>query len=182
FIAADLLAQAEHDPMATAILLTTSPRLAEAVLGELPRQLAELARGDIAAQSLATNGLIAVVPDVATAMELANAYAPEHLCLLLRDPWAALPLVRHAGGIFVGENSPEALGDYVTGPSHVMPTGGTARFFSPIHVTEFTKTISIAAANDHALARLGPSATAIARAEGLDGHAQAIERRLRRRG
>ncbi|MFM9108955.1 MAG: histidinol dehydrogenase [Chloroflexota bacterium] len=179
--AADMLAQAEHDPMATAILLTTSRALADAVLAELPRQLAGLERGDIAGQSLAANGLICVVPDVETAVDLANAYAPEHLCLLLRDPWAALGLVRHAGGVFVGEDSPEALGDYTTGPSHVMPTGGTARFFSPIHVGEFVKTISVAAANRSALERLGPATIAIARAEGLGAHAMSIERRLNRR-
>jgi histidinol dehydrogenase len=179
--AADMLAQAEHDPMATAILLTTSRALADAVLAELPVQLAELERAAIAGQSLAANGLIAVVPDIETAIDLANAYAPEHLCLLLRDPWAALNLVRHAGGVFVGEDSPEALGDYTTGPSHVMPTGGTARFFSPIHVGEFVKTISVAAANRKALENLGPATMTLARAEGLGAHAMSIERRLRRR-
>jgi histidinol dehydrogenase len=178
--AADLIAQAEHDPMATAILLTTSAALAESVLALIPEQLALLKRGSIAGQSLAANGVVAVVPDVATAIDLANAYAPEHLCLLVRDPWAALPLVKHAGGVFVGEDSPEALADYVTGPSHVMPTGGTARFFSPIHVADFTKVISVAAANRAALARLGPHAATLARAEGLTGHAAAIERRLGR--
>jgi histidinol dehydrogenase len=179
-VAADLLAQAEHDPMASAILVTTSATLAEAVLSELPRQVATLERADIAGQSLAANGIIAIVPDVATAIDLANAYAPEHLCLLLRDPWAAVPLVRNAGGIFVGEDSPEALGDYTAGPSHVMPTGGTARFSSPIHVGEFTKVISLAAANRRALRRLGPATSTLARAEGLTGHARAIEHRLSR--
>jgi histidinol dehydrogenase len=100
--------------------------------------------------------------------------------LLLHDPWAALPLVKHAGGVFVGEHSPEALGDYTAGPSHVMPTGGTARFSSPIHVGEFTKVISVAAANQTALERLGPSTVTLARAEGLTAHAKAIERRLGR--
>ncbi len=180
FAAADMIAQAEHDPMATAILLTTSRSLAEAVLAEIPLQLADLERGSIAGQSLAANGIVAVVPNVETAIDLANAYAPEHLCLLLRDPWSAVPLVKHAGGVFVGEDSPEALADYVTGPSHVMPTGGTARFFSPIHVGEFTKVISVAAANRRALRGLGPHAAALARAEGLTGHAAAIERRLNR--
>ena len=179
-VAADLLAQAEHDPMASAILITSSPMLAHAVLEELPSQLAALERADIAGQSLAANGLVVLVPDVATAIDLANAYAPEHLCLLLRDPWQALPLVRHAGGVFVGEHSPEALGDYTAGPSHVMPTGGTARFSSPIHVGEFTKVIGVAAANRQALERLGPATIALARAEGLTAHARAIERRLQR--
>jgi histidinol dehydrogenase len=179
-IAADMLAQAEHDPMASAILITTSPGLADAVLEELPRQLATLERAGIAGQSLAANGLIVVVPDVATAIDLANRYAPEHLCLLLHDPWSCVPLVRHAGGIFVGEDSPEALGDYTAGPSHVMPTGGTARFSSPINVAEFTKVISVVAANRAAVRRLGPATSALARAEGLTGHARAIERRLER--
>jgi histidinol dehydrogenase len=179
-VAADLLAQAEHDPMASAILITTSPTLADAVLDELPRQLATLERADIAGQSLSANGLVVLAPDVETAVELANRYAPEHLCLLLRDPWSAVPLVRHAGGIFVGEDSPEALGDYTAGPSHVMPTGGTARFSSPIHVAEFTKVISVIAANRRAVRRLGPATSTLARAEGLTAHARAIERRLER--
>jgi histidinol dehydrogenase len=179
-VAADLLAQAEHDAMASAILITTSQSLADAVLAEIPSQLATLERGDIAGQSLTANGVVAVVPDVATAIDLANAYAPEHLCLLLRDPWSAIPLVRHAGGIFLGEESPEALGDYTAGPSHVMPTGGTARFSSPLNVAEFTKVISVLAANRAALRRLGPATTALAHAEGLTAHARAIERRLDR--
>jgi len=177
-VAADLLAQSEHDGMASAILITTSAALGDAVERELVQQLAPLERRDVAAQSLATNGLIVVVPDIDTAMELANAYAPEHLCLLLRDPWAVMSNVRHAGGVFVGEHSPEALGDYTAGPSHVMPTGGTARFSSPTHIGEFTKVISIAAANRRALERLGPATIALARAEGLTAHARAIERRL----
>ena len=176
--AADLLAQAEHDVMASAILITTSDNLAVAVERELVRQVATLERREIASASLAANGLIAVVPDIETAIDLANAYAPEHLCLLLRDPWQAVPLVKHAGGIFVGENSPEALGDYTTGPSHVMPTGGTARFFSPLHLGDFTKVINVAAANERALRRLSPATIAIARAEGLTAHARAIEQRL----
>jgi histidinol dehydrogenase len=179
-VAADLLAQAEHDPMASAILITNSPMLAHSVLEELPLQLAYLERADIAGQSLAANGLVVLVPDVATAIDLANCYAPEHLCLLLHDPWSCLAMVRHAGGIFVGEDSPEALGDYTAGPSHVMPTGGTARFSSPINVAEFTKVISVIAANTTAIRRLGPATSTLARAEGLTAHARAIERRLER--
>jgi histidinol dehydrogenase len=176
--AADLLAQAEHDPMASAILLTDSPGLADSVAKELQRQLAELERQEIAGQSLRDNGLIGVVPDLATAVELANGYAPEHLCLLTASPWDLVPRVKHAGGLFIGEDSPEALADYTTGPSHVMPTGGSARFFSPVHVNDFVKVINVAAANRHALQRLAPATIALARAEGLTGHARAIERRL----
>jgi histidinol dehydrogenase len=123
--------------------------------------------------------LIGVVPDLETAIELGNAYAPEHMCLLTKSPWDLVPLVRHAGGLFVGEQSPEALADYTTGPSHVMPTGGTARFFSPVHLNDFYKVINVAAANDRALRRLGPATVALANAEGLGAHAAAIERRLR---
>ena len=180
--AADLLAQSEHDQMATAILVTTSRALADAVRREVAAQLAVLPRRAIAGQSLAANGLVVVVPDVPTAIDLANRYAPEHLCLLLRDPWAAVPLVSHAGGVFVGEASPEALGDYTAGPSHVMPTGGTARFSSPVHVAEFLKVISVIGANQRAIERLGPATMALARAEGLEGHARAIEKRLGRAG
>jgi len=176
--AADMLAQAEHDVMATAILITTSADIARKVEIELERQLKELERADIAGASIVRNGIIAVVPTIEIAVDLSNAYAPEHLCLLLSDPWSAVPLVKHAGGIFVGEHSPEALGDYTAGPSHVMPTGGTARFFSPIHVGDFTKVINVAAANRKALTRLGPATIALARAEGLTAHAKAIERRL----
>jgi histidinol dehydrogenase len=177
--AADMLAQAEHDAMASAILITTSERLAAAVRAELESQSATLPRCEIIRESLATNGLIAIVPEIAIAIDLANTYAPEHLCLLIADPWSALPLVKHAGGVFLGEHSPEALGDYTAGPSHVMPTGGTARFSSPIHVQEFTKVISIAGVTRATLEQLAPATMRIARAERLEGHAQAIEKRVK---
>lgn len=176
--AADMLAQAEHDGMASAILITTSERLAMLVQAELMLQVALLDRASIARESLAANGVIAIVETIEQAIDLSNRYAPEHLCLLVRDPWDAVPLVKHAGGIFVGEGSPEALGDYTAGPSHVMPTGGTARFFSPINVGDFTKVISLAAANERALNRLGPATVALAKAEGLGAHARAIELRM----
>ncbi len=177
--AADLLAQAEHDPLASAILITTSANLAESVERELTTQLPVLERAEIAGESLATNGAIAVVPDLETAFDLANAYAPEHLCLLLANAWQHVDRVHHAGGIFVGESSPEVLGDYTAGPSHVMPTGQTARFSSPINVEEFLKIISVIGINQRGLRRLGPAAATLARAEGLTAHARAVERRLR---
>ena len=177
-VAADMLAQAEHDPMASAIMLTTSRELASQVEQQLAEQLAALERSQIAAQSLRANGLIGIVDTLEIAIELANAYAPEHLCLLTGQPWDLVPLVRHAGGVFIGENSPEALADYTTGPSHVMPTGGSARFFSAVHVGDFLKVINVAASNRKALERLGPATIALARAEGLTAHARAIERRL----
>jgi histidinol dehydrogenase len=173
-----MIAQAEHDAMASAILITTSPTLAGAVRNELERQSALLPRASIIRQSLAAHGAIVIVPDRETAIDLANIYAPEHLCLLLTDPWSVVPLMKHAGGIFVGEHSPEALGDYTAGPSHVMPTGGTARFSSPIHVQDFTKVISVAAVTRQTLVELAPATMAIAHAEGLDGHARAISIRF----
>jgi histidinol dehydrogenase len=177
-VAADMLAQAEHDQMASAILLTDSMDLASAVERELVKQLVELDRSAIAGQSLADNGLIGVVASLEVAVEIANAYAPEHLCLLTKAPWDLVPHVQNAGGIFIGEDSPEALGDYTTGPSHVMPTGGSARFFSPVHLNDFVKVINVAAANRKALDRLAPATIALARAEGLTAHARSIERRV----
>lgn len=177
-VAADLLAQAEHDPMASPILVATSEAMAHRVHEALRSQLPGLDREAIARAALGQNGLIVVAPDVEQAIELANAYAPEHLCLLVRSPWDVLPRVRNAGGVFVGDDSPEALADYALGPSHVMPTGGSARFTSPIHVADFTKVISVAAANAAAVRRLGRPAATLARAEGLTAHARAIEMRL----
>jgi histidinol dehydrogenase len=173
-VAADLLAQAEHDPLATALLITTSKRLAEEVAPEVARQAAILARCEIVEESLAGQGAILVVDDLEEALDLANEYAPEHLCLLVADPWPLVGKVRNAGGIFVGEGSSEALGDYVVGPSHIMPTRGTARFSSPLHVGDFLKVTSIFAVGDALAQRLGPTAQTIARAEGLTAHAAAV--------
>lgn len=180
-VAADLIAQAEHDPVASAILVTTSAALADAVVDELDRQAAALEREDIIRTSLENNGVIAVVDTLAEAIACSNAYAPEHMCLLVADPWSLIPDVRNAGGIFVGESSPEALGDYTAGPSHVMPTGGTARYSSPTNVGDFQKVISLAAGNTRAIDELGPATARIARAEGLTGHARSIERRMEKR-
>lgn len=180
FVAADMIAQAEHDVLASAILVTTSIDLADALPAEIERQASELERKEIIRSSLTNNGVIAVVDSLDEAINLANAYAPEHLCLLVKDPWALVSKVRNAGGIFVGESSPEALGDYTAGPSHVMPTGGTARFSSPVNIGDFQKVISLAAGNPAAIQALGEATMQIARAEGLDGHAMAIQRRLQR--
>jgi histidinol dehydrogenase len=176
--AADLLAQAEHDPLASPILLTTSAELAERVADEVMEQLPQLARQGIALAAFENNGGIVVVPDLRTAVDLANDYAPEHLCLLVRDPWSLIERVRNAGGVFLGEASAEVMGDYVAGPSHSMPTGGAARVFSPINVEEFLKVISLFALNDRALRQLGPAAITLAEAEGLTAHAAAVRRRL----
>ena len=173
-MAADLLAQAEDDVLATAILLPPSRPLAKAVQAEVTRQILPSARRTIIEASLAGQGAILVVADVDEALALANEYAPEHLCLLVADPWSLVGRVQNAGGIFVGEGSSEALGDYVVGPSHIMPTRGTARFASPLHVGDFVKVTSIFAVGGAEARRLGPTAQTIARAEGLTAHAAAV--------
>ncbi len=176
--AADLLAQAEHDILACAILLTHSRSLAEAVQVAVAQQMEELDRTDIIAAALANGSGIVVTEGLAQSFDLANAYAPEHLCLLVADPWTHLDKIQNAGGVFLGERSFEVLGDYVAGPSHVMPTGGTARFASPINVTDFVKIVSIIGLNERALARIGPAAQTLAEAEGLTAHAAAVKKRL----
>ena len=179
YAAADLLAQAEHDQLASAILVTTSPAFADRVQAEIERQIESLARMEIIRSSLDRNGGIVLASNIDEAIDLANAYAPEHLCLLVRDPWSLVGRVKHAGGVFVGEHSSEALGDYITGPSHIMPTGGTARFSSPVNVRDFTKIISLFAINEHAGRKLGDAAVALAEAEGLTAHAAAVRQRLK---
>jgi histidinol dehydrogenase len=176
-VAADLLAQAEHDVLASPICLTPSTELAQRVQIEVARQIEELSRSEIIAQSLHNQGGIVVTADLSEAVALANEYAPEHLCLLVRDPWAWVGRIQNAGGIFVGERSSEALGDYVVGPSHIMPTGGTARFASPANVWDYVKITSIFASADAIVRRIAPAAIAIAEAEGLTAHAAAIRRR-----
>ena len=178
YCAADLLAQAEHDPLASAILITTSRRLAGEVEQEVERQLGDLSRQAIAAESLENRGMIAVVDNVDEAIELANLYAPEHLCLMIEEADSYIEKVYNAGCIFVGENSTVALGDYVAGPSHVLPTGGTARFSSPLNITDFIKFIDLVTIDEASLKKIGKAAAIIARAEGLEGHAKAVEKRL----
>lgn len=178
-VAADLLAQAEHDAMAQPVLITTSAGLVDRLPAEIERQLATLGRAAVARESLESRGAVVLVADLVEAVELSNEYAPEHLCLAVEDPWSLLDSVRSAGGIFLGSRSVEALGDYVAGPSHVMPTGGTARFSSPLTVEDFVKVSSLFAVSREGLGELGPVAMEIALAEGLDAHAASIERRMR---
>jgi len=176
-VAADLLAQAEHDVMASAILLTPSEELAQAVQGAVEERVPLLERREIIGASLAQRGGVIVTSDVEQAIELANEYAPEHLCLDVADPWRYLDRIRNAGGIFLGSISCEVLGDYVSGPSHIMPTGGTARFASPQNVADFVKITSLVALNASQVAQLVPAAVRIAQAEGLTAHAQAARQR-----
>ena len=176
-VAADLLAQAEHDPLAAPLLITPSLELATAVAEQIGSQAADLARGGIALQAFANRGGIAVVEDLGVALDLANEYAPEHLALVVRDADKFVDRVRNAGGLFIGESSPEALADYIAGPSHVMPTGGSARFASPLHVGEFLKITSVVRATDDLLREIGPDAARIAHAEQLTAHARSLELR-----
>jgi histidinol dehydrogenase len=177
-VAADMLAQAEHDPLAAAVCVTTRRALAGRVAAALDAQLAALPRRAIAARALAAFGAIVVVRSLDEAIAIVNRLAPEHLELLVRDPrrWAAR--VRHAGAIFLGPYAPEAFGDYLAGPNHVLPTGGTARFASPLGVYDFVKRTSTIEAGRRTIAGLGPAVVRLARLEGLEAHGRAVERRL----
>jgi histidinol dehydrogenase len=178
WVAADLLAQAEHDVLASAILLTPSKQLAESVQAEVGRQLESLPRAEIVAQSLLDRGGIVLTQDLDEAMELSNHYAPEHLCLSVRNPWEWSRKVNSAGGIFMGEYSFEVLGDYIAGPSHVMPTSGTARFASPLNVLDFVKIISLVGLDEATGRELSKPAAVLARAEGLEAHARSADQRV----
>lgn len=181
YVAADLLSQAEHDPLAAAILVTPSAALVRAVQVELATQLAALPRAAIARRALRRSGTAFITASVAEAIAVANRLAPEHLELAVAHPERWLPSIRHAGAIFLGEDAPEPFGDYLAGPNHVLPTGGTARFSSPLGVYDFVKRSSVIAASPRALRQLGPAVVRLAELEGLDAHARAVSRRLERR-
>ncbi|MBN1265289.1 MAG: histidinol dehydrogenase [Anaerolineales bacterium] len=178
WVAADLLAQAEHDPLASAILLTPDATLAAAVAAEVERQLANLSRRETIRFALEHRSGVVLTEDMDTAVMLANDYGAEHLCLAVEDPQSLSEQLYNAGGIFLGEFSFEVLGDYVAGPSHVMPTGGTARFASPLNVLDFVKLTSIVALDPDTCRHLAPTAARIADAEGLSAHAAAARIRL----
>jgi histidinol dehydrogenase len=178
WIAADLLAQAEHDTAAQSILVTDSPALADAVERALEAQLETLPRAEIARASWRDYGAIIVVPDLAFAIPLVDRVAPEHLEIESHDADALADKVRHAGAIFLGSHTPEALGDYVAGPNHVLPTARSARFSSGLGVLDFMKRTSILRCDAQALREIGPAAITLGRAEGLEGHARSVALRL----
>jgi len=178
FCAADLIAQAEHDPMASAILVTDSGSLVASIESELDVQIESNPRADTIRHSLERQGCIVLVDDFDEAIAVANHIAPEHLCLMVADPWAWAGQIRNAGGLFLGEFSPEVMGDYIAGPSHVMPTGGTARFSSALSVHHFLRTMPVVGLSPNHFAHLGAAAVRIAEAEGLPGHAGAVQARL----
>ncbi len=178
YVASDLLSQAEHDTEAVVILLTPSQSLVEAVKREMKRQLARLPRKAIAAAALKNHGVIFVVPDLPAAVRMANEIAPEHLSLFVADPFAWLSHIRNAGSVFLGEMTPQSLGDYVAGPNHVLPTGGTARFSSPLSVDDFVKKSSVVSYTQAALRKGGGHLIRIAEMEGLPAHANTVKIRL----
>ena len=179
WVAADLLAQAEHDLLASAILLTPSQTLIEKVQIEVGRQLEQRGRADIIVASLENRGGAVLTRDLDEAIELANEYAPEHLALSVAEPWRWVEKINNAGGVFLGEHSFEVLGDYLAGPSHVMPTGGSARFASPLNVWDFVKIVSLIALDEKTAQAIGPLAATIAASEGLDAHNNAALLRSR---
>ena len=177
--AADLLSQAEHDELASSVLLTPDEDLAKRVSAEVKAQLKLLSRESIAVKAIRDYGLVVVTQDLAEAVEVANRFAPEHLELLVKDPKALLAGIRNAGAVFLGHYTPEALGDYLAGPNHILPTGGTARFSSPLGVYDFVKRISVLSFDGKSLAKYGKPAAEFAAMEGLDAHGKSILARLR---
>ena len=178
-IAADLLSQAEHDELASAVLVTSCEKMAAAVQVEVEAQLQELSRETIARQSIDDYGAIILAQDLDEAIDFSNRIAPEHLELAVDNPFAILPQIRHAGAIFMGHHTPEAAGDYLAGPNHTLPTGGTARFFSPLSLDDFVKKSSIVSFSAGGLQRLGKEIVHIAELEGLEAHAKSVSIRLK---
>ncbi|CAM3887441.1 histidinol dehydrogenase [Alkalicoccus chagannorensis] len=178
FIAADMLSQAEHDPMSSAVLVTTSRELAEETAAEVERQLQTLPKEAIAREAIETHSAIYTAADMDEGVWAVNELAPEHLELHTAKPWEVMSRIRHAGAIFLGENSSEPVGDYFAGPNHVLPTNGTARFSSPLNVEDFTKKSSIISYSERALHEHGEKIAAFARLEDLEAHARAVELRL----
>lgn len=178
-IAADLLSQAEHDELASSILITTDEGFGRRVEAALADQVSKLKREAIARQSLASYGAIIIARDLTEAATFSNRLAPEHLELAVADPFGLLPQIRHAGAIFLGHHTPEAAGDYLAGPNHTLPTGGTARFFSPLALDDFVKKSSLVSFSKEGLQRLGPAIVRIAESEGLEAHAKSVSIRLK---
>ena len=180
WVAADLLSQAEHDKRASAVLVTDSEELAEKVTLEIEKQLLSLPRQDIARVSVEDHGLIIIVDSIAEAVAMSNRIAPEHLELCVDDPFGLLDKVRNAGSVFLGRNCPEAVGDYMAGPNHTLPTSGTARFYSPLSVDDFVKKMQFTYFSAEALADISEDVDKFARSEGFDAHARSVMRRMGR--
>ena len=178
FIAADLMSQAEHDVLASAMLITTSRELAEKVVKELEIQIKAMSRKDIIKESLEKYGVILIVQNIKEAIDLANKIAPEHLEVMLNNPFDFLGDIKNAGSIFLGQYSPEPLGDYIAGPNHVLPTSGTARFFSPLSVDDFIKKSSYIYYTKEALSEVKDKVIKLTEVEGLTAHGNSIKVRF----
>jgi len=178
-LAIDLLSQAEHDEMASSILITPSQKLADEVKAEIQTWLKKLPREEIARKSIEERGAIIVTKDMQEAIELMNKIAPEHLEVATLSPFELLPFIKHAGAIFLGHNTPEAIGDYIAGPNHTLPTGGTAKFYSPLGVENFMKKTSIISFSSKAINEIGNECALIANTEGLTAHEQSVRVRLK---
>ncbi len=178
-VAADMLSQAEHDEMASSVLITTDESFAAEVNKQIDLQLEILPKKNIASGSIENYGAIIVVDELTAAAEISNNFAPEHLELYVQDPWQLLKMIRNAGAVFLGHYTPEAVGDYIAGPNHVLPTGGTARFFSPLSVDDFIKKTSLISFSEEAFINCADDVMSLARAEDLEAHARSVEKRLK---
>jgi histidinol dehydrogenase len=179
YIAIDLLSQAEHDEMASSILITTDEELANKVSDKVEEFLGTLSREEIARKSIEERGAIIIAKDMDEAIDLMNEIAPEHLEVITQDPMSLLDKIKHAGAIFLGENTPEPIGDYVAGPNHTLPTGGTAKFYSPLSVEHFLKKSSIISMSKQGMQEIGGACAMIANTEGLTAHEESVRIRLR---
>lgn len=179
WVAADMLSQAEHDEKASSILITTDEAFADVVAKEINTQLAELPKKEIAEKSIKDFGAIIIASGIQQAVDIANDIAPEHLELFVKEPWDLLPRIKNAGAVFMGYYTPEPVGDYIAGPNHVLPTGGTARFFSSLSLDDFTKKISLVSYTSKSLQSVADDVVRLARSEELDAHARSIQRRLK---
>ncbi len=180
YVAIDLLSQAEHDEMASSILITTSKELAQNVDKEVEAFLQQLKRKEIAQKSIQERGAIIVTECMSEAIDLMNEIAPEHLEIMTKNPFELLPKIKNAGAIFLGEHTPEPIGDYIAGPNHTLPTGGTAKFYSPLSVEHFLKKSSVISFSCQAMRNIGEAAAILAHTEGLEAHAKSIEERLKK--
>ena len=179
YIAIDLLSQAEHDEMASSILITPDKNLAKNVLNEVQNYLKTLSRKEIASVSIKERGAIIITKDMAEAVDLMNKIAPEHLEVVTKNPFELLPLIKHAGAIFMGKYTPEPIGDYIAGPNHTLPTGGTAKFFSPLNVEHFMKKSSIISMSKSGILEIGEACANLAKTEGLSAHEESVKVRLK---
>ena len=178
YLAIDLLSQAEHDEMASSILITTSYEVANETSNEVAQYLKVLSRTEIASKSIYERGAIIVTDSMDEAIELMNEIAPEHLEVMTKSPFELLPQIKHAGAIFLGENTPEPIGDYLAGPNHTLPTGGTAKFYSPLNVEDFMKKSSIISFSQNAINEMGEACALLADTEGLTAHAESVRVRI----